>query len=108
MPTLGIILIWLRGGPWFVFLRGVAVGAGAFSVLTAGPLRAASGGAAVYGVVAALVALLRLGAIAFVGRLAGITAMGPRRVDVLVLVVIPLRHCLPPIQVPFLSARVRA
>src|SRR5215217_4467188 len=82
-------------------LRGVAVGAGALAVLAARPLGAATGGAAVDGIVAALVALLRLGAVALVGRLAGIAAMGARRVDVLVLVVVALRHCLPPIQVPF-------
>jgi hypothetical protein len=78
-------------------LRGVALGAGALVVLAACPLRAAAGRATVDGGVSALVPLLRLGAITFEGRRAGIAAVSARRVEFLVLVVVPLRHHLPPI-----------
>ena len=52
-------------------------------MLAACSLRAAAGRAAVDGSVAALVALLRLGAIVLEGRFAGIAAVSARRVDVL-------------------------
>jgi hypothetical protein len=86
-----------------VLLRGVALRAGALAVLAARPLRAAAGRTAVDGSVAALVALLRLGAILFEGRFAGIAAVSPCRVEILIFVVVPLRHRLPPILVPFLA-----
>ena len=100
MLTLAAILLWRRGALRPVRLRGVALGAGALAVLAARPLRAATGRAAVDGGVAALVPLLRLGAIAFEGLFAGIAAALPRRIELLVLVVVPLRHRLPPLQVP--------
>ena len=53
-------------------------------MLAARPLRAATGRTAVDGGVAALVTLLRLGTIALEGRFAGIAAVGPRRVEILV------------------------
>src|SRR5215217_35315 len=83
-----------------VLLRGVALGAGALAVLAACPLRAAAGRAAVDGGVAALVALLRLRTIVLERRLAGIPAVSPRRVELLVFVMVPRRHRVPPIQLP--------
>jgi hypothetical protein len=52
------------------------------------------------GLVATLIPLFRLGAVVLVGRLAGITAVSARRVEILILVVVSLRHRLPPFPVP--------
>src|SRR5215212_1148020 len=90
----------LGGAPQPVLLRGVTLGAGALAVLAARPLRAAAGRAAVDGLVAALVPLLRLGTILFEGRFAGVAAVSARRVEVLVLVMVSLGHRLPPLRVP--------
>ena len=64
--------------------------------------RAAAGRAAVDGVVAALVTLLRLGPSPLKDDLP-VSPPGARRVEILVLVleVVSLRHRVPPIQVPF-------
>jgi hypothetical protein len=71
-------------------------------MLTARPLRATAGRTAVDGVIPALIPLLRLWAIALEGRLSGIAAVGARRVKVLILVVVPLCHRLPPIRCRFM------